>query len=122
VASICETCGASFEGERSTRRFCSSACRLRAHRQRGREARDDPVFAQLEKAVGRAIQEHVLVGRIASAAARGEWRASARILERRYSERWGRRDREIPPPVEASADPFRTASRSVPGLLSESGV
>ena len=34
----CAVCGQPISAERSTRRFCSAACRVRAHRQRQRVA------------------------------------------------------------------------------------
>jgi hypothetical protein len=37
----CEHCGLAIEVTRSTRRFCSDLCRIRAHHQRHRQAADD---------------------------------------------------------------------------------
>jgi hypothetical protein len=102
---------------RPDQRYCSAAHRQAAYeRRRGPAQRSnrsvavgesDPILAQLEAAVGKATQEHVLVGRIAAPAARGEWRARAWLLERQHPERWGRRDRETPPRVETPPDdPF----------------
>jgi hypothetical protein len=70
--------------------------------------RRDPLYAQLEEAIASATQEHVLVGRIAAAAA-GNWRASAFLLERQHPERWGPTARRVvreAATVPADDDPF----------------
>jgi hypothetical protein len=38
----CEHCGVAIEAARSTKRFCSGRCRIRAHHQRRKEAADGP--------------------------------------------------------------------------------
>jgi hypothetical protein len=60
-------------------------------------------MAKLEAALAKATEEPRLVAIVAAAAARGDWRASAWILSRRWPERWGtpqqRRESEIPEPA-----------------------
>ena len=41
-AEVCAVCGQPISAERSTRQFCSAACRVRAHRQRQRLAAGQP--------------------------------------------------------------------------------
>jgi hypothetical protein len=87
---VCGSCGSVLTG-RSDRRYCSAACRKRAHRQHQLEER-----RSLEELVGEpaegACDEPWLVGQITAAAATN-WRAAAWLLERRYPERWGLRSR-----------------------------
>jgi hypothetical protein len=48
--------------------------------------------SELEQAIERATEEPKLVASVVAAAARGDWRASAWVLSRRWPDRWG------PPP------------------------
>ncbi len=69
---------------------------------------DDPYRrfrAEVERAIADA--EAAEVGLVLKAARDGDWRAAAWLLERRFSERWGRRERleqvhEVKEPDEAS--------------------
>jgi hypothetical protein len=63
------------------------------------------VTAELEAALARATEETRLVAYVASAASKN-WRASAWLLERRYPERWSRRDRDAPVGVAADDAAF----------------
>jgi hypothetical protein len=75
---------------------------------RGRRPRDDP-YRRFRSEVERAIAdaEAAEVTLIVKAARDGDWRAAGWLLERRFSDRWGRRDRleqvhEIKPTDEAT--------------------
>jgi hypothetical protein len=66
------------------------------------------LIAELEEALGKATEEVRLVAQIASAASKGQWRASAWLLERKYPERWMARPRPAvePEPEPADDDAF----------------
>ena len=49
---MCEHCGMAIEAARSTKRFCSDICRIRAHHRRAREA-----------SVNSVLTEYLIVGR-----------------------------------------------------------
>ncbi len=68
-----------------------SACKLVGiHRSTFYEWRERPeISSQIDRAL--AVAEAALLGSIREAG-RGDWRASAWILERRYPESWSRRD------------------------------
>jgi hypothetical protein len=71
---------------RRNRFFCSPACRLRAHRLR--HAAPAPVdLDRIIDAVEPALAEAALVRGI-ERAARDDWKAAARTLERRFPSRW----------------------------------
>ncbi len=74
----------------------------------GDAVEDDP-YRHFRSEVERAIadSEAAEVGLVLKAARDGDWRAAAWLLERRFSERWGRHDRleqvhEVQEPDEAS--------------------
>jgi hypothetical protein len=107
---LCQGCGEPLPiGSRPNRLHHNGRCRVAALRRRRREAQ--PVVPglapEIEAALERATSEARLVALIAQAASKGNWRAAAFILERRYPERWARRERPViePPPV--TDDPFR---------------
>jgi hypothetical protein len=63
---------------------------------------------EIERILASATSEERLVLQVAAAAAKGQWRASAWLLERRFPERWAARPRvqaqaRVEPP---SDDPF----------------
>ncbi len=74
----------------------------------GDAAEDDP-YRRFRSEVDRALSdaEATEVGLIVKAARDGDWRAAAWLLERRFADRWGRRERleqvhEVRVPDEAS--------------------
>jgi hypothetical protein len=91
----CESCGVLLaRTSRPDRRFCSPACRQSAYAQR-RGSRSLTIISPAEQTeiariLASAIREERLVLEIAAAAANGQWRASAWLLERRWPVRWGR--------------------------------
>jgi hypothetical protein len=70
----CELCGVEFEPSKPSQRFCTSACRKRAHRQREREA-SAVVLVELPRT------EELLELSVARAAA-SQWRISIFELSR----------------------------------------
>jgi hypothetical protein len=118
----CEHCSSELPSlSRRDRRYCSTACRVAAARERAREqyASDSllapaplesrEVTAQLQAAVEQATQEHRLVAIVAREANKGQWRAAAWLLEHRFPERWGQqraRVAESPPAPASEDDPF----------------
>jgi hypothetical protein len=114
----CATCGAELPAlARSNRRYRDASCRRRAFERRRRPPVDPrlaPVVpiaeaTGLAEAVVRATDETRLTGLVAAEAGRGNWRAAAWILERRYPDRWApirrRPDGELEP-VAVDGDPF----------------
>jgi hypothetical protein len=90
----CRGCGVPLAVlARRNRAYCCAACRVRALRARRRLAELEPgVEHAFPVVLEAAIAEQRLVGTIALAA-RGDWRASAWLLERQYPERWAARER-----------------------------
>jgi hypothetical protein len=103
----CETCRAVLaQTSRPDRRYCSPACRQSAYAQR-RGSRSVTVISPAEQSeiariLASATREERLVLQVAAAAAKGQWRASAWLLELRWPERWGRPEKR--PAVEVVAD------------------
>jgi hypothetical protein len=108
---LCDGCGEPLSGTgRSDRRHHNATCRKRAYLARERPAPElhepAPPAHQLDaqSVLAEALSEPRLVASVAKAAAMGQWRAAAWLLERRHPERWGARTREVEPAV--SPDPF----------------
>jgi hypothetical protein len=95
----CEYCEVLLAStSRPDRRYCSPGCRQSAYAQR-RGSRPVAVIppaeqTEIERILAQATREERLVLRVAAAAAKGQWRASAWLLERRYPERWARPSRQ----------------------------
>ena len=89
----CLSCNAVIAATaRGDRRFCSTACRMRAHRRRhGLRSVSRDQLELLIAGVEPPLAESALVEGIARAA-RDDWKAAAYILSRRWPERWGRPD------------------------------
>jgi hypothetical protein len=118
----CANCGAELpELSRSNRRYCDARCRRRAHERRHApldEADSElpreqlaPVVpisdgSGLAEAVERATSETRLTGLVAAEAGRGNWRAAAWILERRYPDRWAPIRRRPDGELEVVDDPM----------------
>jgi len=81
----------------SSARFCSTRCRVAAHRARHARAPSSSAVAldELVAGLAPAIAESVLVARVVRAAHDGDWKASAWCLERRFPRRWARAAREV---------------------------
>jgi hypothetical protein len=94
------------ETSRPDKVYCSPACRVAAHERRRGEREEEAArvldVPELEAVLARATTEERLLAQIAGAAAKGQWRASAWILERRFPERWAARPR---PPAESESEP-----------------
>jgi hypothetical protein len=74
---------------RPDKRYCSTACRVAAHRWAQATDRLPPAaLARLAEELPPAVAEGALVAGIARAAA-ADWKAAAFILERRFPSRWG---------------------------------
>jgi hypothetical protein len=90
----CQVCKALIATtSRPQRRYCSAACRQSAYERR-RRWRSVAVISpseatDIERILASATSEERLVLQVAAAAAKGQWRASAWLLERRWPERWG---------------------------------
>ena len=109
---LCEGCGEPLTGPgRSDRRYCGPACRKLAFKRRQVE-RAAPELAEpapalsldREALLAEATSEPRLVAYVARAAAAGNWRAAAWLLERRHPERWGAGERK--PELLPGDDPF----------------
>jgi hypothetical protein len=66
-----------------------------------------------------ATSEATLVARVAQAAASGNWRASAWLLERRFPQRWAPRQRERVVVRDVDADPDDDAFVAVDRLAKQ---
>jgi hypothetical protein len=109
----CEECGAPLPAlARSNRRYCRSACRTAASQRRRREAEISDIRpkSELEQAIERATEEPKLLASVVAAAARGDWRASAWVLSRRWPDRWGpppqRQVEQVPRVLDHATGPF----------------
>jgi hypothetical protein len=89
--SQCEACGQPFTATRATARFCSTACRQRAHRDRqaaeAEPAGDGPLVAALRGDLATSRQLDTTLGQLAVQLARG--------IERRPSAGLSRQLREV---------------------------
>jgi hypothetical protein len=113
----CENCQRLIaQTARPDKRYCSRACKQLASERRRRERADFATVVEqsglppeLARALMQATDETRLLAQVAAAAARGQWRAAAWILERRYPERWSAPARTKPEPEPepvAPDDPF----------------
>ncbi len=86
----------------------------------GEAAEDDP-YRGLRSEVERAIADAEAgeVGLVIKAARDGDWRAAAWLLERRFGERWGRRDRLEQVPEVKPTDEATDLDREIERLLEE---
>ena len=123
----CANCRAELPAlARRDRRYCDARCRRRAFEKRKsdvvrattRTTDDDgaevaaelaPVVpiaegSALAEAVERATRETRLTGLVAAEAGRGNWRAAAWLLERRYPDRWAPIRRKPDGELEVVAD------------------
>ncbi|HEV2773893.1 MAG TPA: hypothetical protein VGV57_13895 [Thermoleophilaceae bacterium] len=85
------------------------------------EAGEDDPYRQFRSEVERAIadSEAAEVGLVIKAARDGDWRAAAWLLERRFSDRWGRRDRLEQLHELKEADEAGELDREIERLLEE---
>jgi hypothetical protein len=97
---------------RRDRRYCGGACRAAASTRRRRHGAVDidgtaaAIPPELQQALDSALAEPRLVALVAAAAGKGQWRAAAWMLERRYPERWGQGRTGNAEPDDLGADPF----------------
>lgn len=107
---LCEGCGQPLLGAaRADRRYHGMSCRKLGFRRRQheREATDSEVATYVPSLDPNAVLEEAtseprLLICIAKAAAQGNWRAAAWVLERRYPERWAR---GVEPELTSPRDP-----------------
>jgi hypothetical protein len=86
---LCLACGRTLPAlARPNRRYCNSACRLLAFRQRhGSGTIRHTVLDRLASAGGALSEPRLLAG--IQEAAQHDWQAAAWVLSRRWPQRWG---------------------------------
>jgi hypothetical protein len=94
----CLACGRPLPlHRRADARYCSTRCRVLAHRRRHGSGFTPADLDRLAEAAG-PIAEPLLVAAVQAAVLRGSWQAAAWVLSRRWPQRWaaaaGRVERE----------------------------
>lgn len=85
----CLACGRPLAlHRRADARYCSTRCRVLAHRRRHGSGFTPLDLDRLAEAAG-PIAEPLLVAAVQAAVIRGSWEAAAWVLSRRWPQRWG---------------------------------